>query len=118
MDNLERIARAAVEGDGLLVRSLVQEWLETNPQFDQTASPATCDAEVLAVAASIAELLSERMGQRPPGWTRIVGPLEQPRFLLKSAATMKRLRRMCEEEAPPSLKRRNLFAPADYLRFA
>jgi hypothetical protein len=41
-----------------------------------------------------------------------------PRFLVRSAATMKNLRRMCEEESPGPLKRRNLFAPADYLRFA
>jgi hypothetical protein len=31
---------------------------------------------------------------------------------------MQHLRRMCEQDSPSPLKRRNLYAPADYLRFA
>ncbi len=73
---------------------------------------------VLAVSAAIAELFAQRTGQPAPPWTSTVSALPEPRFLLRCAATMKRPQRMCLEESPWPLKRRNLFAPADYLLFA
>jgi hypothetical protein len=118
MARLEDMARAALEGDALKLRSLVQDWLQTAPRLVDAVCPATGDAAVLAVSASLAELLAERTGQAAPTWTRGIGALPQAVFLVRAAATMPRLRRMCEAESPLPLKRRNLFAPADYLRFA
>lgn len=117
MANLEDIAHAALEGEALALRSLVQDWLRAGTPLADVACPATHDPAVLAVSAALAELLAERTGQSAPAWTSVVSGLPEARFLLRSAATMKRLRRMCEEESPWPLKRRNLFAPADYLRF-
>ncbi len=73
---------------------------------------------MLAVAASLVELLAERAGQPAPAWAADVAGLPEARYLLRSAATMKRLRRMCDEESPGPLRRRNLFAPAEFLTFA
>lgn len=114
---LEQIALAALACDALTLRSLVQDWLRSNPRFAEVACPSTSDPAVLAVSASLAELLAEREGQTAPAWTSIVSGLPEARYLLHSAATMKRLRRMCDEDSPAPLKRRNLFAPANYLRF-
>ena len=66
----------------------------------------------------LGELFAQRTGQAAPAWTSVVSGLPEARFLVRSAATMKRLRRMCEQESPGPLKRRNLYAPADYLQFA
>lgn len=118
MVNLEDIARAALNGEALVLRSLAQDWLNAGTALAEVACPSTRDPEILAVAASLVELFAERTGQSAPAWTSVVSGLPEARFLVRSAATMKNLRRMCEEESPWPLKRRNLFAPADYLRFA
>ncbi|MGA2496446.1 MAG: hypothetical protein ABSH20_01820 [Tepidisphaeraceae bacterium] len=118
MASLEEIARTALDGDPLALRSLIQDWLGTGISLAQVPCPATHDPAVLAVSAALAELFAQRTGQTAPAWTSIIPALPEARFLLRSAATMKRLRRMCQEESPWPLKRRNLFAPADYLLFA
>ena len=116
MVTLEQLAEAALAGEALALRSLSQDWLRENPQIADCTRPCSIDPQVLAVAASLAELFADRAGQPPPHWSREIGPLAQPRYLVRAAETMKRLRRMCEVESPPSLRRRNLFAPAEFLR--
>jgi len=118
MTNLEEIARTALEGDPLILRSLVQDWLIARPVFLKIDRPATSDPAVLALSASLVELFAQRSEQAAPDWTDAVAGLPEPRFLLRSAASMKNLRRMCELDSPLPLKRRNFFAPADYLSFA
>lgn len=118
MASLEQIARAALDGEALALRSLTQDWLSSNILLAEVACPSTRDPAVLAVSAALAELFAQRTGQPAPAWTSVISGLPEARFLVRSAATMKNLRRMCEEESPWPLKRRNLFAPADYLRFA
>jgi len=78
----------------------------------------TAFAAVLAGLAALLDFFAQRTGQPAPAWASAISGLPAARFLLRSAATPKRLRRMCEEESPGPLKRRNLFAPADYLWFA
>jgi hypothetical protein len=51
-------------------------------------------------------------------WVKNVSPLTEPVFLLKSAATMKRLRFLCETESPEALRKRGFYAPPNYLEFA
>jgi hypothetical protein len=48
----------------------------------------------------------------------VIGPVPEPVFLLESATRMKRLRILCETEAPEPLRKRGLFAPPDFLTFA
>ena len=76
------------------------------------------DYTLLVVAAALLELFSLRTEQPAPEWTRRVGPVEQPLYLLKSATHMRRLRELCRDAAPEPLRRRRLYAPPDYLTFA
>jgi hypothetical protein len=115
---LERLAEAALAGNALLLRGLAQDWLRENPRVTDCAPPQTDNPELLSVAAALVELFCSRLGQPPPPWSSDVGPLASPVFLLRAAATMKRLRLLCEQESPEPLRRRNLFAPAEFLQFA
>jgi hypothetical protein len=118
MARIEQIAQAARDGDALMLRSHVQDWLRENPRFVDCLAPATSDATLLAIAASIVELLAQRRQQPPPAWTEDIAPADHPLYLVKSALTMPRLRRLCESESPAPLRRRNLFAPPTFLEFA
>ena len=118
MITVEQIAQAALDGDALHVRSLVLDFLRQNPQLEGVPRPATTDQTVLAATAAIVELLAQRRQQRPPRWTEGVGTVSPPVYLLKSAHKMRRLREMCQAEAPEPLRRRGFYAPANYLEFA
>ncbi len=118
MVRLEQLAEAALSGEALMLRALTQDWLHENPRMADCPRPLSNDAQVLAVSAALVELFADRTGQPAPPWSRTIGPLAHPRYLLRSANTMKRLRRLCELESPPPLRRRNLYAPAEYLQFA
>ena len=117
MVQLEQIAVAILRGDALGARSLVQDWTNTPLEQRDSRRPQTHDKQVLAVAASIAELLAERSGQMPPEWTKSVAPLAEPLFLVRAARTMPRMRTHCERETPAPLRKRRLFAPPNYLSF-
>ena len=118
MGRLEQLAETALNLDALRLRSLVQDWLRENPQIADCASPTSNDSDVIATAAALVELLALRAQQVPPAWTAMVGSVRQPIFLLKAARTMRRLRQECENESPLPLRRRGLYAPADFLSFA
>ena len=118
MNIIEQIVQAALNQEALQLRSLAQEFLRSNPHFDQL--PAFADQEPirLALAAAIIELLAEQTQQSPPEWTSNAGSLSEPIFLLESAKTMKRLRQLCIEESPYPLRKRGFYAPPNYLHFA
>jgi hypothetical protein len=118
MIRLEEIAIAALAGDALLARSRAQEFLATAVNFADVPIPPTTDATVLAVSAALIELFATRRGEPPPDWSRDVGPLSEPLFLLRSAARMPRLRRMCELDSPAPMRRRRIFVPSNYLSAA
>jgi hypothetical protein len=77
--------------------------------------PQTNDSRILAAAASLVELLASRLHQTPPPWTKDVGALPEPIYLLKAAASMKRLRELCETEAPEPLRKRGERARPTFL---
>jgi hypothetical protein len=118
MVKLEDIAKAAFQGDGLLTRCLTQDFLGENPELMDVPLPDAKDVNVLATAASLIELFAGRLNQESPAWTKEVGPVSEPIFLVKSTANMKRLRRLCETSSPAPLRKRKLFAPPNYLEFA
>lgn len=115
---IEEIAQAALTGDGLETRSLVQDFLRQNPELNQIPIPDTNDMKVLAATASLLELFAARRGQQPPAWTSKIGSLPEPIFLVRAAATMKHLRALCEAESPEPLRKRGFYAPPEYLAFA
>lgn len=118
MVRIEQLAEAVLRGDGLTARSLVQDFFRENPQLAAIPQPKVNDRQLLAASASLVELFASRLGQDAPEWTKSVGPLSEPVFLLKSAATMKRLRILCETESPEPLRKRGFYAPPNYLEFA
>lgn len=118
MVQIEQLAEAALKGEGVILRSLVQDFFRENPSLVDIPKPAVNDRRVLAASASLLELFSSRLKQDAPHWTREVGPLTEPIFLLKAAATMKRLRQLCETESPEPLRKRGFYAPPNYLEFA
>ncbi len=118
METIEQLAQAALEQDHLKLRSLVQDLTRAKTDFSALPRPSTTDMRLLVISAALAELLSQRNNQPPPAWTKEVGALKEPFFLLKSAATMKRLRILCETQSPEPMRKRLLYAPPHFLEFA
>ncbi len=117
MVQIEQIARAALQRDSLELRSLVQDFLRSQPELANVSPPQTDDKQLLSLSAALLELLALRTGQTPPAWTAAVGPIKEPFYLLKSATQMKRLRQLCRQESPEPLRKRSFYAPPDYLTF-
>ena len=118
MEAIERLAQAALERDHLKLRSLVQDLTRAHTDFSLASRPKTENARLLTMSAALVELLALRQNQRPPQWTKEIGPLAEPFFLLESASTMKRLREMCETQSPEPLRKRRLYAPPRFLESA
>jgi len=118
MVRLEQLAKAALAGDALQLRALVQDWLNENPRISDAAAPNSDESDVNATAAGLVELLALRLGQAAPAWTAQNGGVGKPTFLVTAALTMPRLRQTCVTESPLPLRRRGLHAPPNYLSFA
>jgi hypothetical protein len=118
MVTLEQLANAVLQRDGLLARSLSQDFLYGTKILSDVPRPDSSDDRLLAAAAAIIELFALQRHQTPPSWTRDVGPLAEPFFLVAAAEHMKRLRVLCETQAPEPLRKRGLYAPPNFLVFA
>ena len=71
---------------------LTQDFFSQAPQIHDISRPSAEDRRILALSAALVELFAERLNQTAPQWTTMVGALDEPIFLVKSALTMKRLR--------------------------
>ena len=118
MELIEQLSQAALARDNLRLRGLAQDLLYSKTPLNKLARPSGRDPRVLAVCASIVELLAAHQGQEPPAWTKKIGALNEPFFLIESAARMKRLRELCETQSPEPLRKRRLYAPPNFLQFA
>ena len=118
MVQIEQIADAALKGEGVTARSLTQDFFRGDPHLADIPKPDINDVRLLVACASLLELFASRLEQEAPTWTNSVEPLPEPVFLVKAAATMKRLRELCEKESPEPLRKRGLLAPPNYLEFA
>ena len=118
MEQIEQLARAALERDHLKLRSLVQDVTREKVDWSNLPRPSTNDSRLLVVSAALVELLALRNDQTPPAWTKEIGPMNEPFFLLESAAGMKRLRVLCETQSPEPMRKRLLYAPPHFLEFA
>src|SRR5437899_990126 len=110
MVTIEQVAEAAVNRDSLRLRSLAQDLLAENPDLSAILRPRTRDPVLLSAAAGLIELLASRRNLDPPEWTQHVGPAPEPVYLLSAAATMNRLRALCESESPEPLRKRGFYA--------
>jgi len=118
MEQIEQLAQAALERDHLKLRSLVQDFSRAKMDYSKLLRPSMKDSRLLVISAALAELLAQRNNQTPPVWTKEIGALKEPFFLLESAATMKRLRTLCETQSPEPMRKRLLYAPPHFLEFA
>lgn len=118
LELIEQLAEAALQRDSLRLRSLVQDISRSNVIWKEIPRPSTSDLRLLAVSAALAELLASRQNQIPPSWTKEIGPLKEPFFLLQSAESMKRLRMLCETQSPEPMRKRLLYAPPNFLEYA
>ena len=115
MIKVEMIAQAILADDALGARQLTQEFLRGHPQMAILPSPSVQDANTLVLTAGLTELFAERLSQVAPDWTQAVGAATPPLFLVHEARTMRRLRELCETQSPLPLRKRNIFAPPNYL---
>lgn len=115
---IEEIAAAILDYDVLRVRDLAQEWVRYDMPFAEVPRPETSDARVLAVAAAVVELLAQRVHQTSPAWTAVIGGLPEPFFVMRILPYEAYTRYLCLTESPEPLRKRNIFAPPDYLTFA
>ncbi|MDP1624601.1 MAG: hypothetical protein Q8L64_02410 [bacterium] len=118
MELIEQLAEAAFQRDSLRLRSLVQDIARAHINWSLISRPKTNDFHLLALSAALAELLASRQKQEPPSWTKEIGALKEPFYLLQSAEKMKRLRLLCETQSPEPMRRRQLYAPPNFLEFA
>ncbi|HRQ25295.1 MAG TPA: hypothetical protein PLF42_17845 [Anaerolineales bacterium] len=118
MERIELLAQAALERDHLKLRSLVQDVVREKVDWNKIPRPSTNDERLLVISAALVELLAQRSNQDPPAWTKEIGALQEPFFLLESATRMKRLRILCETQSPEPMRKRLLYAPPHFLEFA
>jgi hypothetical protein len=116
--HLRDLVRALQDHDTLGARQWVSDAERAKLQLTGLEAPHDLDPVGLAIAAGMVELPASRWQQSPPTWTQRVPALAIPFFLVTAAASMPRLRRLCEEEGPEPLRRRGLLAPPDFLTAA
>lgn len=112
---IKQIADLLLARDDFRLRLYVQAWLREQPHFAAMPQPETEDLRILTVAAALVELLAQRAKQEPPAWTAAIGALPEPFFALEWAERPGFTRDLCLNEAPEPFKRRNIFAPPNFL---
>lgn len=115
---LRELVRALLEYDTLTARQWVADFRRAGTRWSEVPRPDGLAPEEFAVAAGVAEMLAGRSSQPAPAWTEAVPASPRKIFLVRAARTMPRLRRACEETGPEPLRRRQLFAPPDFLSVA
>jgi hypothetical protein len=99
-----------MRGDDLVVRAWLAEANELRRDWSLEPAPDGLSQDELAVAAGFVELMAERAKLPPPAWTHEVGAASGPVFLVPSARTMPRTRRVCETAGPLPFRRRGVLA--------
>jgi hypothetical protein len=113
--DLRDLVRALLDYDALSARVWLTEARRAAIVWSSIPVPPDLTSTELALAAGVVEMMALREGVAPPGWTATIGGSPTRIYLVRSAAEMPRLRRLCEEEGPEPLRRRGLLAPPDFL---
>jgi hypothetical protein len=116
--DLRDLVKALLQFETLTARQWLADAARSGFIWSDVPSPDGLDDTERAVAAGVAELLAARAGQPPPPWAAAIPPAPKTLFLVRSAATMPRLRTACEREGPEPLRRRRLLAPPGFLTIA
>jgi hypothetical protein len=116
--DLKDLVKALLQFEALTARQWLADAARSGFIWSNVPSPDGLDDTERAVAAGVAELLAARAGQPPPPWAAAIPPAPKTLFLVRSAATMPRLRAACERDGPEPLRRRGLLAPPGFLTIA
>ena len=116
--NISDLVRALLAFDTMAAREWVSAAARARLRWSELPRPEGLSVDELALAAGVVELLAERARQEPPSWTVAIGAGQNAVFLVRAAASMPRLRVMCETEGPEPLRRRGFFAPPEFLTVA
>jgi len=114
----KQLSEAVLLRDALLARSIVISMHRARSALSECPCPRRISPDALIVSAALLELLASRWGLVAPVWTQAVGGLSMPFYVTSLALRSARERAMCERESPLPLKRRNVFAPGEFLTFA
>jgi hypothetical protein len=115
---INELARVVLDDQGAIVGQYTMNIWDENPSFADVPKPQNVSYEELVVSAALLELFASRRNQPPPAWTAEVGGLDAPRFLMaKYAKKYPYLGEQWRRESPAPLKKRNLFASAEFLEF-
>jgi hypothetical protein len=116
--DLRDLVKALLQFETLTARQWLADAARSGFIWSDVPSPDDLDDTERALAAGVAELLAARAGQTPPSWAAAIPSAPKTLFLVRSAATMPRLRAACEQEGPEPLRRRGLLAPPGFLTIA
>lgn len=109
------IVHALLEGKLLVARQWVADSVRSGVRWNECARPTGLDDRELTVAAGIVEMLASRSGSAAPSWTSEIGAAETPLFLDPGLESMPRTLAHAKTHGPSALRKRNLFAPPDFL---
>ena len=115
---LTELVKAVLEQDALTARQWVADAKQAGIDWSSIPAPEGLSDRENVVSAALVELMAERTEVPAPNWTKAIGPLPEPLYLVRAASSMPRLRRLCEEESPLPLRRRRLYAPPEFLTSA
>lgn len=116
--DLRDLVDALTSLDSLRARQWVADAAASSVVWSEFACPSGLSSEELAVAAGVVEMLAQRSAQPPPAWTSEIPPSPTKVWLVRWAESMPRLRRLCEQEGPEPLRRRQVLAPPEFLAVA
>ena len=111
------IAQAILENRVLDARQLTQDLWADTPDFSLIELPTADSNITLVLCAALVELFAMRREDKSPKWVSNVGGLTKPMFLVPEFEKIPYQRQRCLDTAPEPLKKRNLFAPDNYLSF-
>jgi hypothetical protein len=112
------LIEALMNFDALRARQWVADAGRLPIRWAEVPRPVGLDPVHMAVTAGVVEMLAQRSGQQTPSWTAEIAPSPHQIYLVRSAQSMPRLRRLCEEEGPEPLRRRQILAPPQFLTVA
>lgn len=116
--DIRDLVRALLNYEPLAARQWVLDFSTSAGRWSDVEPPVDANAEELSLAAALVEMMAARAGELSPSWTSEVKAGPRAVFLVKSAERMPRLRSICQEQGPEPLRRRQFFAPPDFLTYA
>lgn len=115
---LEDLVGALLRYDTLTARQWIADAERASLRWALIPNPVGLDPRARIVAAGIIETLAGRAGVEPPAWTSTIGSSDQPILLVRAAARLPHLRKLCESSGPEPLRSRRVLAPPDFLTAA